>query len=173
MLFQNRYRIASTRLEGWDYSATGYYFVTICTHGRECCLGEVVAGEMHLSGAGMIVMEEWQNTARIRENITLDEWVVMPNHLHGIIVITGAPHRETPHRGVSTGGWRSGSLGAIIGQFKSVCTKRIRADGFDFAWQTRYFDRVIRSEPALQEVREYIRKNPLRWELDLNNPKNL
>jgi len=127
---------------------------------------------MCLSAAGKIVMEEWKNTASVRENITLDEWVVMPNHLHGLIVIAGASH-ETPHRGVSTGGWKSGSLGAIVGQFKSVCTKRIRAGGYDFAWQPRYFDRVIRNEHALRETRDYIRNNPLRWDLDLNNPNNL
>jgi putative transposase len=113
-LFKDSYRIESSRLKGWDYSAAGCYFVTICTRDQECWLGNVVDGVMRLSPAGEIVAEEWQKTAAIRENVSLDEWVVMPNHVHGIIIINGeekprreVPYRETcqwetPHRGVST-----------------------------------------------------------------------
>ena len=81
------YRADSCRLKGWDYSSFGCYFVTICTQDRRCCLGEVVNGVMRLSPVGVIITEEWQNTATLRENVTLDESAVMPNHFHGIICI--------------------------------------------------------------------------------------
>ena len=191
-LFKNKYRIESMRLKGWDYAATGWYFVTLCTRGRECFFGDVKEGEMHLSEIGDIVAEEWQRTETIRPNVGLDEWVVMPNHIHGIIVIKhaaiemfrgnvpGPPEEtarreETPHRGVSTRArLKSGSLGAIVGQFKSVCTKRIWAAKFlAFDWQPRFFDHIIRDEPSLKSIRQYIVDNPVKWEQDKNNPANL
>lgn len=153
-------------------------------------MGGVFDGVIRLSPIGEIVAEEWQKAGLIRNNVTLDEWVVMPNHVHGIVFIneeeTLVP--ETPNRGVSTG--ESGfcrdvpaarlnagrlhkdSLGAIIGQFKSVCTKRIWMAGHDFAWQSRFHDEIIRDEKSLGRVREYIRNNPVKWELDKDNPAN-
>jgi len=185
-LFKNKYRVESTRLKGWDYAAAGWYFVTLCTRGRECFFGDVKEAEMHLSAIGDIVTEEWRRTAIVRPNVALDEWVVMPNHIHGIIVITyttvetfrgnvSAPPEEMPYRGVSTKArLKSGSVGAIIGQFKSVCTKRIWAAGFPaFDWQSRFFDHIIRDEPSLNSIRQYIIDNPAKWELDKNNPANL
>jgi putative transposase len=191
-LFKNKYRIESTRLKGWDYAAAGWYFVTLCMRGRECFFGDVKDGEMRLSMIGDIVAEEWQKTEIVRPNVELDEWVVMPNHIHGIIVIKHASvetfrgnvsdppeetpdHGETPHRGVSTKArLKSGSVGAIIGQFKSVCTKRIWAVKFlAFDWQPRFFDHIIRDEPSLKSIRQYIVDNPAKWELDKNNPANL
>ena len=86
--FRNRYCIKSARLEGYDYSASGGYFVTICTHDREYWFGEIVRGKMQLSEIGEIVADEWVKTEQIRSNVELDEWVIMPNHFHGIIMIT-------------------------------------------------------------------------------------
>ncbi len=182
-LFKNKYRIESTRLKGWDYAAAGWYFVTLCTQGRECFFGDVKDAEMHLSAIGEIVAEEWQKTETIRPNVGLDEWIVMPNHVHGVVVIkqtTPSPEeapqpKETPHRGVSTKArLKSGSVGAIIGQFKSVCTKRIWAAKFlAFDWQPRFFDHIIRDEPSLKDIRQYIVDNPAKWERDKNNPANL
>jgi putative transposase len=167
--FKDKYRVESTRLPGWDYSQPGWYFVTICTRDRHLFFGDVADGTVCLSPIGEIVAEEWQKTPQIRPNVELDEWVVMPNHVHGIIVITAAAAVETPRRGVSTG-----SLGAIVGQIKSVCTKRIWAAGYtDFGWQSRFYDRIIRDEMALARTREYIRNNPLKWERDRNNPANV
>jgi putative transposase len=175
--FKNKYRVESTRLPGWDYSQPGWYFVTICTRDRLCFFGDVVDGAMRLSPIGEIVAEEWRKTPQIRPNVELDEWIVMPNHVHGIIVITvTAVVVETPRRGVSTtmGGLTAGSLGAIVGQIKSVCTKRIWAAGYtDFGWQSQFYDRIIRDELTLERVREYIRNNPLKWERDRNNPANV
>jgi len=184
--FKGRYRIESTRLRGWDYAGAGAYFVTICTKDRAPFFGDVVDGDVILSPIGQIVADEWQKTPQIRPYVSLDEWVVMPNHLHGIIIITPV---ETPRRGVSTttspptpddptpnpkSRLRAGSLGAIVGQIKSTCTKRIWAAGFtDFAWQTRFYDHIVRDEPSLQRIREYIAGNPARWGKDRNNPPNL
>jgi hypothetical protein len=104
-LFKGKYRVESTRLRGWDYASAGWYFVTLCTRNRECVWGEVVNGAVRLSPMGEIVAEEWRKTEQIRANVALDEWVIMPNHVHGIIVIKNnpiveTPHVETPRRGV-------------------------------------------------------------------------
>jgi putative transposase len=180
--FKGRYRVESTRLRGWNYAGAGAYFVTICTRDRAPFFGDVVDGDVILSPIGQIVADEWQKTPKIRPYVSLDEWIIMPNHVHGIIIITVETPRpvETPRRGVSTTTanpkprLQAGSLGAIIGQIKSTCTKRIRAAGFaDFAWQTRFYDHIVRDEPALQRIREYIAGNPARWEEDRNNPPNL
>ena len=168
--FKGKYRIPSTRLSGWDYASPGDYFVTIVTQRRIPYFGEILGGDMRLSPIGKIVAEEWQKTPQIRPNVLLDEWVVMPNHIHGIIVITSRV--ETPRRGVSTADrgvstttqWKSNTLGTIINQFKSVCTKRIRAVGnSEFAWQSRFYDHIIRDEKSFQRIRSYISANPLQW----------
>ena len=118
------YRVGSARLRGWDYGSSGTYFVTVCTRGFRCWLGDVVAGEMRLSMAGTIVAEELRNTENVRSNVVLDRWVVMPNHLHAIIVIENeSPPRCDPSAVAPR--LRAGSLGAIVGQFKSMCTKKI------------------------------------------------
>jgi REP element-mobilizing transposase RayT len=178
-LFKEKYRIESTRLPGWDYVSAGWYFVTFCTKNRECLLGDVINGDIRLSAIGEIVAEEWQKTEQIRPNVAMDEWMIMPNHVHGIIVIKNGGVVETPRRGVSTvnvstSRWKPNSLGSIINQIKSVCTKRIWAAGFrDFAWQPRFFDHIIRDEKSLHNIQQYIRNNPLKWQLDKDNPANL
>jgi len=174
-LFRDKYRVESTRLKGWDYSAAGYYFLTICTRDRICFFGDIVA-------------DEWMKTALIRPNVTMDEWIVMPNHLHGIIVIHDPPGPvETPRRGVSTSSapvqtprrgvsptWKPNSLGSIVNQIKSVCTKRIWKSGhIDFGWQPRFYDRILRDESSLQKARQYVQENPASWDLDRDKPFHL
>ena len=166
--FRNKFRVASSRLNEWDYGTQGYYFVTICTQNRVRWFGEVDQDRMVLSEAGEVVHQELQKTAYIRSNISIDAWVVMPNHIHVIIVIDETPGAsvETPRRGVSVEKkkWRPGTLGAIINQYKTVCTKRIRSLGYkDFAWQTRYYDHIIRDEKSLEKIRAYISGNPIKW----------
>ena len=203
-LFRDRYRIESTRLPGWDYASDGVYFVTICTRDRECFLGEVVDGEMVLSAAGVIIAEEWVKTAQIRKNVSLDAWVVMPNHLHGIIYIHNPDHKELTRRDAPVGRLfdqvgttdvpparlygsvgrvestadvpparlYGGTIGSIIGQFKSICTKRICAAGYDFAWQPRFYDQIVRDDKTMLAIREYILNNPQKWDFDRENPVN-
>jgi putative transposase len=180
-LFRQRYRIDSARVPGWDYAQPAAYFITVCTHGRIPWFGTIRHGRMGLSDIGWIVDDEWKRTAVIRPYVSLDAHVVMPNHFHGIIRIgcrdeTGIV--ETPRRGVSTARpsdesraqWKPHSLGSIINQFKSVCTKRIRNAGHpDFAWQPRFHDHIIRDAAALDRIRHYIQINPAAWERDRNN----
>ena len=136
-------------------------------------LGDIVDSQISLSQAGIVVEEEWRRTAIVRQHVLLDEFVLMPNHLHGILVLTN-DQKKTSHRDVSTKpNLRPDSLGAMIGQFKSVCTKRIRGAGFSqFGWQERFYDHVIRDERSLGNIRQYIVDNPAKWELDEDHPKN-
>jgi putative transposase len=179
-LFREQYRVESARMPQWDYRCPGAYFATICTHGMKCWLGAVRDGVMCLSDAGRIVEEEWRLTSLIRHHVRLDAFVVMPNHFHGVLVMEagpdgrggGTPRPETPHRGVSTdggvrAGLQAGSLGSIIGQFKSVTTKRIRRGGLhDFRWQPGFYDHLVRRDDSLDEIRLYIRGNPRCWDQD-------
>ena len=178
-LFQNKYRIKSTRLKHWDYSSNGAYYVTICTKDREQFFGEIINGKMKLSEIGKIVEHEWKQTCEIRKNVELDEYVIMPDHMHGILFIENALHPvETPRRGVSTRHilnphhnpeWKPNSLGSIICQFKSICTKRIYAIGFpNFVWQTRFHESIVQNEKHLNAIRKYIINNPLKFESDKN-----
>jgi REP element-mobilizing transposase RayT len=172
-LFNNKYRIESARLKGYDYSTPGEYFVTICVGGKIEWFGNVVDGKMKRNDVGEIVAEEWKRTQEIRNNVVLDEWVIMPNHFHGIIIIVES-FVETPRRGVSTKGkLKPNSLGSIIGQFKSITSKRIRKTNPDFSWQPRFYDHIIRNEKGLNAIREYIHNNPAQWEYDRNDPSGL
>lgn len=168
----------SIRLKGYDYTQPGAYFITICTQDRAHLFGEVVDREMRLNDAGRIVREEWFKTAQLRPYVRLDEneFVVMPNHVHGIIWIVddvGATRRVAPTTDAAPHGPKSGSIGAIIGQFKSAATKSINAlRGIPGApgWQRNYYEHIIRDEDALNRIRAYILTNPLRWALDRENP---
>jgi len=189
-LFQNKYRIKSSRLEGYDYSREGAYFITICTKDKKCWFGGVVDGKIVLSNEGKIVNEEWQKTSEIRDNVDLDAYMIMPNHFHGIIVIQnntvettrgvvsnkknrGKIKIETFQRNVSTG-TVANSLGSIVGQFKSKCTKRIQKHiNSHFAWQPRFYDHIIRSHESLDKIRNYIYNNPVKWEFKWEYPDNM
>ncbi|RME13326.1 MAG: transposase [Ardenticatenia bacterium] len=183
----NRHHRRSIRLKGYDYTQPGAYFVTICTHERAHLFGRVVDGEMVLNAWGEIVRDEWFRTADIRANVELyaDEFVVMPNHVHGIIWIVetdetdvGATRQVAPtNRRVAPTdrprGPVSGSLGAIIGQYKSAVTRRIniqRNTPGGRVWQRNYYEHIIRTERALHAIRRYIADNPRRWHLDRHNP---
>ncbi len=173
-----RHHRRSIRLREYDYSQPGAYFVTICTHGRVHLFGEVVGGEMHLSPWGEIVREEWFRTAEIRANVLLydHEFVVMPNHIHGIVRIVDVPVVGAQRRCAPTNSNRPhvdpGSLGAIVRSFKSIVTRRInRLRGTIGApvWQRDYYEHIIRNERTLEIIRRYIVYNPLRWHLDRYN----
>ncbi|MCL6613548.1 MAG: transposase [Firmicutes bacterium] len=182
-----RHHRRSIRLKGYDYSQPGVYFVTICTQNRECLFGEVVDGVMRLGVYGQIVAETWQwLAAQYSSYITLDEWVVMPNHLHGIIVIRDSYDGigDSNITGLYDGSRRGGSrtaptgihkpLGRIIGAFKTVSTKRInelRGTPGMVIWQRNYYEHIIRDEESLKRIRQYILDNPLHWYFDKENRK--
>jgi len=171
-----RHHRHSIRLQGYDYTQPGAYFVTICTHGRAPLFGAVVDGEMRLNTYGRIVHDEWFKTAQLRPYVVLyeDEFVVMPNHIHGIIWIVdnvGATRRVAPTDNLPNGPV-PGSIGAIVGQFKSAVTRRInqrRGAPGARVWQRNYYEHIIRTERALNAIRRYIIENPLRWHLDRYN----
>mgnify|MGYP001160333489 FL=1 len=163
----------SIRLSGYDYSQNGAYFVTVCTWKRECLFGEIENNEMRLNDAGRIVFEEWIKTAEIRNEIELDEWIVMPNHFHGILVVSDG--RGTARRAPTErfGQPVSGSLPTIIRSFKSAVTKRInemRQTPGEQVWQRNYYERVIRNESEWHRIRRYLADNPARWGMDRENP---
>jgi putative transposase len=173
----------SIRLKEYDYSSDGGYFITICSHDRACLFGEIVHDEMHLNPYGEIVREEWARTEALRANVILDVFVVMPNHLHGVIFLSevpnmsreesvGATRRVAPTQ-TRPAGPSSGSISAIVGQFKSVVTKRInqlRNSSEPPIWQRNYYERIIRNEKALDAIRQYIIYNPQMWASDEDNP---
>jgi putative transposase len=172
-LYKNRYRIESTRLPGWDYSSRAWYFVTLCTQGRELSLGEIAGETVRLSATGQIVLEEWYRLSSIWPSVETDAFVIMPNHVHGIVILKGKPV-ETHLRGVSTrDDVQRPTLGTVIRQLKSRATTRIWATGYpNFGWQSRFHDRIIRGERELTAVRQYIIDNPAKWALDKDNPAN-
>ena len=159
----------SLRLRHYDYAQAGAYFVTVCAYDRRCLFGDIVDGAMRLNDVGRIIADEWHKSARIRAEIELDTWVIMPNHFHGIAIIT---HRRGD-RPVAPTGPPPRSIGALMAGFKSASTKRINAArGTPGArvWQRNYYDHVIRNEANLHRIRQYIADNPARWAEDPENP---
>jgi len=154
----------SIRLKGYDYSQAGAYFVSICTHNRELWLENVIYRQ--------IIQRIWNELTNRYPQVRLDEFVIMPNHVHGIIwIIVGAIH-ESPLQKVQKQKPRS-LLSKIIGHFKMNTAKQInilRATPGIPLWQRNYYEHIIRTEDELNCLREYIRNNPLRWELDRENP---
>lgn len=179
----------SIRLREYDYSSVGAYFVTLCVQGRECLFGSVTDGGMQMNEAGRMVEGAWRALAERFPNVMVDEFVVMPNHLHGVIVVTddgltdavGAIH-ELPntccldraiHELPLHQKRRTMLIPKVIGFFKMNTAKHINlmrnTPGIPL-WQRNYHERVIRGEREMNTIREYIRQNPLKWEHDEENP---
>ena len=165
--YRDSYRIPSTRRCGWDYGDPGSYFITICTKGRVPWFGNIQHGFVCLSDIGSIVYEYWNEIPIHFAHVTIDRFVVMPNHVHGIVRINDRAIVETCESHVSTTATiprpMPGSLGSIIGQFKSFVTKRVRIIDPEFAWQTRFHDNIIRNHRAMVRIRRYITRNPMEW----------
>ncbi len=179
----------SIRLKGYDYAQAGAYFVTMCTQDRACLLGDVVGEEVRLSDAGSMIQAVWEEIPDHYPGAETDEFVVMPNHIHGIIAIPGrgescirpgdshqpdsGDHKDRPY------GTMAGSLGRIIQAFKSTTTHEYvmgtRQCGWPTfrarLWQRGYFEHVVRDDRDLERIREYIATNPLRWAMDRENPQ--
>ena len=179
-LFRNKYRIKSIRLEGWDYSADGYYSITICTKNRECVLGDIINGRTKLSIIGEIIFNNWHEIPNHFEDVILDEFVIMPNHLHGIIIVENNNNFvkipvETIHELSLPKHRRKMLIPTIIGKFKMQTAKSIntirKTAGNPF-WQRGYYEHIIRNERKLHIHRNYIINNPKNWESDKNNPRN-
>lgn len=172
--YPDKHHRRSIRLKGYDYTQPGAYFVTICAHNHDRLFGQVVNGLVELNEYGQIVAAEWQKSPAIRHELELDIFVIMPNHLHGIVHIVGANDppvvKASGHSPLH--GAAPKSLGAFIIGFKSAVTKQInqlRGTPGVPVWQRNYYEHIIRSDRALTAIRQYIEQNPQRWDLDRYN----
>ncbi|HLD93520.1 MAG TPA: hypothetical protein VI703_04915 [Anaerolineales bacterium] len=191
----NKHHRRSIRLKGYDYTQAGAYFITLVSWQRECLFGEIRSGEISLNALGSLVDNEWRRLGKRFERVVVDELIVMPNHVHGILVIAaedlvgaggvGARQEGTdkvgeypfasPLRGVrgSACGVIPGSLGAIVGAYKSTTARLInglrRTPGAP-VWQRNFYEHIIRDESEWEAIRVYIHNNPFEWEADNENP---
>ncbi len=164
------------RLKGYDYSQAGVYFVTICVHNKACLLGNIVEGEMILSEHGEIVKECWNDLPNHYDSIELDEYIVMPNHVHGIIMIIQDDIAENSFVGAGlkpAPTIKKYTLPEMIRGFKTFSSRRtneLRKTPGIHVWQRNYYEHIVRSEKKLHLIRDYIVNNPLKWHLDRENP---
>jgi putative transposase len=140
------------RLPGYDYSSPGAYFVTICTYCRRWLFSRIETGTIRLSTLGRIVVAEWQRTGTVHRGLSLDAFVVMPDHFHAVVLLDGEVRDLPP-------------LGVVINRFKAAVTRRARRldNGTSEVWQRGYYEHIIRNDQDLQAIREYIQANPERW----------
>ncbi len=164
----------SIRLPGYDYRQSGVYFVTVCAYKKMCLFGQIRDGKLNLTELGATVAECWNQIDQVRDSTNLDAFVVMPNHIHGIIIIKNRDPAENAARTAQSADDtasrpRSDSLGSIVGQFKRAVT--LRSKSLDRApdhpiWQRNYYEHIIRNEDSLNDIRKYIVENPARWRDD-------
>ena len=158
----------SKRLKDYDYTKPGAYFVTICIKSRDCLLGSVSDSLMTLNDFGKAVEWTWTDLPRHNVNIELDEFIIMPNHVHGIIRIVGAGSKPALMNGTNPDDKGHG-LSEIARQFKTFSAKRvnqIRHSRGVPLWQRDFFEQIIRNDVELRRIREYIVNNPVSWESD-------
>jgi REP element-mobilizing transposase RayT len=191
--FKNRYRIPSACLQSWDYGKNGSYFVTICTKNRAFYFGDVACGIMKLSQIGQMAKKYWLEIPNHFPFVKLGEYVIMPNHVHGIIIIdkpdngmnrktnvkthvethvetqnlASLQQRQQPHNHPKNQfGPQSQNLASIVRGFKIGVTKNAKKINAEFIWQSRFHDHIIRNEKSFNEITEYVKTNPQKWEND-------
>ena len=176
------------RLKKYDYSDNGWYFVTICTQNRECLFGNIVNNKMILNQNGLLINDNWKQLIN-KFPIELDEFIIMPNHIHGIVIIRQTNvvgvsfmkpeikmtisksnhhmHLLNNKKGLIN---QTPTIGLIIRYFKSKCSYELHKNGFsNNLWQRNYYEHIIRNEYSLFYIRQYIRDNPMDWNEDRNN----
>ena len=188
----------SIRLKNYDYASEGAYYVTVVTQGRECLFGEIVNAKMYLSNYGEIVQKWWDNIPHHFPNVETGAFVIMPNHIHGIVFVTEerrgevvSPHdqpndsnqkntmqtSETDNQGGEIPPLRRPTLGQIVAYFKYQSTKEMNeADNTGIItkfWQRNYYEHIIRNEKELRRKTDYILDNPSQWDEDQENPRNI
>jgi len=164
--FRNKYKIESARLKNWDYGSNAAYFVTICTKNRVCFFGDVVNTEMKLSRIGQMAHQCWLEIPEHFPFVVLDEFVIMPNHVHGIIIIDKPGGGNDQSLSNNKFGPQSQNLASIIRGFKIGVTKYANEINAVFSWQPRFHDHIIRNDKSFQNIRNYIRNNPKKWNDD-------
>ena len=203
--FQNKYRIPSARAQWWDYGNDGAYFITICTAHRECYFGDILNGVMKLSHLGVLADVFIQEIKNHAKNVIVNEYVVMPNHVHFILLLDGnfkndkelndklgtigsISHVETTHalslqqqqqqqqqnektpvqkRFQNQG---KNTISSIVGSYKSAVSKHAHRLGYEFGWQSRFYDNIIRDQDLMNTISEYIINNPAKWKDDKFHP---
>jgi putative transposase len=176
----------SPRLQGFDYRSPGAYFVTICAFGRECIFGRIDHAEMVENDIGQIVSSAWTKIPDHHPHVELDAFIVMPNHIHGIVLLQDTltsnpsvgtrPAVSKQNIPESFGQPVADSLGTVIRSFKSSTTREInllRGTPGCTVWQSRYYDHIVRSEAELDRIRQYIANNAAQWHKDDNNPDHV
>lgn len=163
----------SIRLKGYDYTQAGAYFVTLVTHRRLCLFGEVVKEEMKLNVCGEIARVCWREIPAHFPNVILDTFVIMPNHLHGIILICTEQHASPTPAQPRPCGPAPRSIATIVGSYKSAVTRRI--NGLPHApasplWQRNYYEHILRNQDEWASASAYIENNPAQWPTDPENP---
>ena len=174
--FKNKYRIESARLQNWDYGSPGLYFVTICTKNRDHHFGDIVAGvgtqdfaSLHPTTIGTIAQQYWTDIPIHFPFVELDEYTVMPNHVHGILLINKPEYNEWQ---TNKFGPQSKNLGSIIRGYKAGVKTFATTNQIEFGWQPRFHDHIIRTEKDLNNIRQYLMNNPKKWAQDRNNIDN-
>lgn len=162
------------RLTHYNYSLAGAYYITVCTHNKIVQFGDIKNDEMHLNDYGKIASNSWYEIVNYYDNVELEEFVVMPNHIHGIIFLH-ENNTVTEQCSVTTSTKNYGKLSKIIKSYKEAVTKQIQTqyNDLNFAWQRSFYNYIIRDENSLQKIREYTKYNPLKWSLDRNRLDNL
>ena len=165
----------SIRIKGYDYSKPGHYFITICTENRSCLFGNVHNRQMVLNDMGGMIGKVWNELPEHYQHVELDAFIIMPNHVHGIIVlrpdpiIVGAGFKPAPTK-------KRHALPEIVRGLKTFSSRRINEIRNTLGvklWQRNYYEHIIRNENELNKIRKYIQENPLKWETDKENPKHI
>jgi REP element-mobilizing transposase RayT len=171
--YQNKYNIKSNRLQNYDYSSDGVYFITICTKNHIFEFGNIKNEEMFLNSFGEIIKNEWEETKKMRTNFKFGEFCIMPNHFHALItkgdVVLPAKNVKLPQTPGFINEFKSpkNSIGSMIGGFKSACTNKIRKmNNASFEWQANYYDIIVRDSESFDFIENYIKSNPAKWEDD-------
>jgi REP element-mobilizing transposase RayT len=171
-----RFARRSVRLPAYDYGSMGAYFVTMCTHNRSCLFRTTHDGTMRLSEWGHAVEDCWKSIPAHHRHVMLDAFVVMPNHIHGVLLLGDSPAPGAARRAPTPNAFgppMRGALSTVLRSFKSASTNdinRIRGTPGAPLWQRSYYEHVIRDEADLFTVRQYIQDNPARWDMDEENP---
>ncbi len=206
--YQNKYRIPSARLQGYDYGQNGAYFITICTKNRGHYFGEIIDSvdtqhfasqkthdnlqqhtqndvSLQATPIGAVANEYWQQIPEHFTFVILDEFVVMPNHVHGIIIISKLTDYDalgSKTQNVASlqeivytnkFGPQSGNISSVIRGYKAAVKSFATTNKIEFAWQPRFYDRIIRDEDEMKRIRKYIVENPYNWFRDRNNKEDL
>jgi REP element-mobilizing transposase RayT len=180
--YKNKYRSDTARAQWWDYGWNGAYFITICTQDRQHYFGEIQNGKMNLSQTGVIADILWYEIPNHGSFVELGNFVVMPNHIHGILILNKPDdivvgplhatalqqchHPETKNERMAAISPKPNTVSTIIRSYKSAVTKHANRLGFENGWQSRFHDHIIRDAGEYQRISEYIVNNPVNWDKD-------